>query len=61
MSSENVPLCEGQEFHLMGHRGVLKLERWKVSALRPRMKCTLCAKAVWATSGFSQRCPKEET
>ena len=61
LSKDCVPFCEGQEFHLMGHKGTLVLERWKVSALRPRMKCRLCSKAVWATAGFSMRCPKEET
>ena len=57
---DEAPTYEGQEFSLMGHTGTMVMERWKVCGLRPKLRCKRCLSSVWATAGFSNRCPKEE-
>ena len=49
--------CKGQECADVGservlgpHCALIRMEKWKVSSMRPQMKCRLCEKVWWATS-----------
>ena len=49
-------LREGQEAQVGPHLVVLQLVTWKVSSLRPQMKCQTCHKVWWATANPPTRC-----
>ena len=53
---EGPGFVEGQELSLDGHDCVLKMARWKGSALRPSWVCKKCSRSAWATSGFRKAC-----
>ena len=40
----------GTEKTLGPHRVLVRMEKWKVSSMRPQMQCRLCEKVWWATS-----------
>ena len=46
----------GEIWHELGHEVILEMARWKLTAQRPRMRCTRCMQEVWATKGWSQEC-----
>ena len=54
--SERVPKSLHEEFVCNGHRAVPQMKKWKVTALRPSLRCLECQESVGATAGFVNAC-----
>ena len=53
------PRMLGETWAYRGHEVTLEMSRWKITALRPRLTCSVCHASTWATSGFREECPGE--
>ena len=50
------PCIEGETCLILGHHASISIETWRLSALRPRMRCLLCERVCWASEGFKIQC-----
>ena len=59
-AKENMePRALGEVWRELGHEVVLDMTRWKLTAQRPKMKCTRCKQEVWATAWWRHECQGE--